>query len=173
MGGGPVEHTGKGVRQERSRDQGTQGGDYDSQTECQPPERMSASGDLRPTLRQVIVPTRLAGPPGGSAARATGWASLNHVWLLYFPGHCSSPPGLHSHTSLPTAYLKHTTRSCRVWLITPRCTRVGIFGKIESVNSSVLGDKFSTELGRFTSRAGIGYKVMRGQRGHKTIAVLG
>ena len=51
--------------------------------------------------------------------------------------------------------------------------QVGIFGKIESVNSFVLGDKFSTELSRFTSRAGIGYTVMRGQRGHKTIAVLG
>ena len=51
--------------------------------------------------------------------------------------------------------------------------QMGIFGKIESVNSFVLGDKFSAEPGRFTSRAGIGYTVLRGQRGHQTIAVLG
>ena len=50
--------------------------------------------------------------------------------------------------------------------------QMGIFGKIESVNSFVLGNKFSAELGRFTSRAGYVYSL-RGQRGHKTIAVLG
>src|SRR5215510_6742094 len=53
---------------------------------------MSTSGGLGPTLRQVIVATGLAGPPGGSAACPTRRACFNHVRLLDFPGHSCSPP---------------------------------------------------------------------------------
>src|SRR2546422_44871 len=36
LGGGPMEHTGNGVRQKRSGDPGTQEG-YETQTDCYPP----------------------------------------------------------------------------------------------------------------------------------------
>jgi hypothetical protein len=91
LGGGPMEHTGNGVRQKRSGDPGAQDG-YDTQTDRYPAPGVFASGDLRPTLRKVIVATGLAGSPGGSAASATRWAYLNHVRLLNFPSHFSSPP---------------------------------------------------------------------------------
>ena len=45
---------------------------------------VSAAGDLRPTLCQVIMATGSAGPPGGSAARSTCWAYLSHIRLLAF-----------------------------------------------------------------------------------------
>ena len=76
--------------------QGTQGGDYGSQTESQPPERMSDSlGDLRPTLRQVISAHTPGRPPRGfSRSHHTQGISRTTCALLFFPGHCSSPPRL-------------------------------------------------------------------------------
>ena len=49
-------------------------------------------GDVRPTLRHVIVATGLAGPPWSSPTSSTRWAYLNYIRLLDFPGHCCAPP---------------------------------------------------------------------------------
>ena len=49
----------------------------------------------------------------------------------------------------------------------------GIVGEVESISPLVLGDKFSTELRRFTPRAGIRHKDVGCQRSDKTVSVLG
>ena len=51
--------------------------------------------------------------------------------------------------------------------------QVDIVGEIKSVSPPVLGDQFSTELRRFTPRAGIRHKDVGGQRSDKTVSVLG
>jgi len=51
--------------------------------------------------------------------------------------------------------------------------QVGIIGEIERVSPPVLGDKFSTELRRFTPRTSIRYKDVGCQRSDKTVSVLG